>query len=83
MEVNTHKSIMKKKTNSDIEDNSIAKSEAKAMEQYMDGQKYLNYKSVSGMDLMPRIREPTPEKVQEQKITPRDCDGCKKYQTKL
>jgi hypothetical protein len=71
---------MKKKANVDIPDAPFTKSESKqAMEQYADGQRYLTYKSVSGMDLMPRIREPTPEKVLDQKITPRDCGGCKKY----
>jgi len=38
-------------------------SSQKAFEQYdEDGQKYLNYKSISGMDLVSRIREPTPPK---------------------
>jgi regulator of replication initiation timing len=35
------------------------------------------------MDLVPRIRQPTPEKRDKMKMTPRDCDGCQKYQDKI
>ena len=68
-----------KKRNPDIDEAPFT-SDAKTLEQFYDGQRYLEYKSVSGMDLVPRIRQPTPEKKAKQEMTPRDCDGCQKYQ---
>lgn len=50
-----------------------------------EGNKYLNYKSISGMDLVPRIREPTPEKkrahhLADNKFNDNDWEGkCKFY----
>jgi hypothetical protein len=49
VEISSSKGIIKKKTiNSDIEENN--------MEQFLDGNRYLEYNSVSGKDLVPRIR---------------------------
>jgi hypothetical protein len=35
------------------------------------------------MDLVPRIRQPTPEKKEEKSMGPSDCDGCQRYKDKL
>ena len=48
-----------------------------------EGKKYLNYKSISGMDLVPRMREPTPPKKQAKDDphkfdTNPSCDCCSK-----
>lgn len=54
------------------------------MQQDFEGQRYLEFKSISGMDLVPRIRQPTPEKNEEMEpITPTDCNGCHRYKYKL
>lgn len=55
-----------------------------------DGQKYLKYKSISGMDCMPRLREPTPPRhdfyeqrseSDDDEVDP-DCKQCIKYKSK-
>lgn len=55
-----------------------------------DDQKYLKYKSISGMDCMPRLREPTPPRYDfynqqsesdDDEIDP-DCKQCIKYRSK-
>lgn len=48
-----------------------------------EGQKYLNYKSISGMDNLPRYRQPTPPKIvspgdQEVEEGEQGCGGCGK-----
>lgn len=57
--------------------------------QDQDGQKYLKYKSISGMDSMPRMRQPTPPKYdlesdsQDENANNNapdlDCKSCMKY----
>ena len=50
---NSSKGIIKKKSvNKDFEFDS----ESKQMQQDFEGQRYLEFKSISGMDLVPRIR---------------------------
>ena len=49
-----------------------------------EGQRYLNYKKISGMDTMPRIREPTPphkKKLQDLPVEG-DCSKCSIYRDK-
>ena len=70
--------IMKKRV-TEFDEAPFTKSDAKTIEQYQEGVRYLEYKSISGMDLVPRIRQPTPEKKDPLDFTPRDCDGCTKY----
>ena len=72
-----------KKRNTEYEEAPFTKSDGKTMEKYTEGQRYLEYKSISGMDLVPRIRQPTPEKKNPLQFTPRDWDGCNKYQAKM
>jgi len=73
---NSSKGIIKKK--SEINDYEYG-SENKPMQQDFEGQRYLEYKSISGMDLIPRIRQPTPEKKEEETMIPTDCEGCLRY----
>lgn len=52
-----------------------------------EGNKYLNYKSISGMDLVPRIRQPSPAKAAKNARdhidgNP-DCDCCQKFKVKF
>ena len=49
------------------------------MQQDFEGQRFLEFKSISGMDLVPRIRQPTPEKKEVEPLTPTGCDGCQRY----
>lgn len=75
----TSKGIIKKKsTNYDIE-----ASENEPMQQDFEGQRYLEYKSITGMDLVPRIRQPTPEKSEAVESQDPDCQGCQKYKQKF
>lgn len=54
-----------------------------------EGQKYLNYKSISGMDCVPRLRQPTPPKAKnareelEQALSDNDCKKCHKYNDRV
>lgn len=70
---------MKKKENVDLE------SQEKIEKLDQEGKRYLEYKSISGMDLVPRIRQPTPEKKREKSKSPTniDCEGCMKYKKRL
>jgi len=43
-----------------------------------EGQKYLNYKSVSGMDLVPRLRNPTPPRVRDDPEDHEELSSCEK-----
>ena len=52
-----------------------------------EGQKYLNYKSISGMDNLPRYRQPTPPKIvsvddQEVEEGAHGCGDCGKLKNR-
>ena len=48
-----------------------------------EGQRYLNYKSISGMDNLPRYRQPTPPKIvspeEEDLDGDKECDKCCRF----
>ena len=55
-----------------------------------EGNKYLNYKSISGMDCVPRFREPTPPKLKKNARESLDemndvnpsCGGCRTFKVR-
>ena len=72
----------------DITPNAQERKEEQKFENYdNDGSKWLNYHAISGMDNMPRLREPTPPKaaviLQElDRVSDSDCNKCSKYKSK-
>lgn len=60
-----------------IEDQDITPNKQSFEQTDDEGMKYLNYKSISGMDLAPRIRHPTPPKhYHEPDVVDDNCKSC-------